>query len=193
MAYPVSVNKNDYFNNRKDSTVYTPKEIADQLFDIIYPALQPSSVYDIGIGAGALSQPYRDRGVVVYGIDIECTPAITHVENFLTTEYFPKVDLVISNPPFNHKESGLGRKLLPEVWLRRIFNAYGMQIPVMMIVPMGFRLNQRRKSARYQWLRDTNITSIVALPIDAFNGVAFHAEIIIWNVPNIRAHYFLSL
>jgi len=32
----------------------------------------------------------------------------------------------------------------------------------------------------------------IALPLDTFPGVEFHAEILIFNVQGVRPHYFLS-
>jgi hypothetical protein len=77
--------------------------------------------------------------------------------------------------------------------LEHIFKLFGVEVPVVMFVPMGFRLNQRRKSKRWRWLRDcgAKITSIVSLPLDVFESVEFHAEILIFNVAELKPHYFL--
>ncbi len=58
---------------------------------------------------------------------------------------------------------------------------------------MGFRLNQRKISKRWKWLRDNcpPITSIISLPLDIFDNVQFHSEILIFNVPKLKPHYFL--
>ena len=102
----------------------------------------------------------------------------------------PCPDLVLCNPPFN---GAAGKQLYPEVFLRHAFRLFGETVPIVLFTPMGFRLNQRRRSARWRWLRDTraNLTSIVSLPLDIFPGVEFHAEILIFNVKGIRPHYFL--
>jgi type I restriction enzyme M protein len=79
------------------------------------------------------------------------------------------------------------------VFLEHIIELFGKDIPVALFVPMGFRLNQRRKSKRWRWLRDcgAKITSIMSLPLDIFEGVEFHNEIIIYNVAGLEPHYFL--
>ena len=94
------------------------------------------------------------------------------------------------NPPFNGCE---GKRLYPEVFLAHTFELFDETIPVVLFTPMGFRLNQRRKSARWRWLRDSKakLTSTVALPLDIFPGVEFHAEILIFNVKGVLPHYFL--
>ena len=83
--------------------------------------------------------------------------------------------------------------MYPEVFLRHIFDLWGPQTPTVMFAPMGMRLNQRRKSTRWRWLRDcgAEITSIISLPLDVFPDVEFHAEILIFNVSGIQPHYFL--
>ena len=81
----------------------------------------------------------------------------------------------------------------PEVFLEHTFTLFGYGTPTVMFAPMGMRLNQRRKSTRWRWLRDcgAKLTSIVSLPLDTFPGVEFHAEILIFNVKGIGSHYFL--
>jgi type I restriction enzyme M protein len=97
---------------------------------------------------------------------------------------------VLCNPPFN---GAPGKRLYPEVFLEHLFKLFGVQIPVTMVVPMGLRLNQRRKSKRWRWLRDcgAQITSIISMPLDVFDGVEFHNEILVFNVAGIKPHYFL--
>ena len=58
---------------------------------------------------------------------------------------------------------------------------------------MGLRLNQRKHSTRWRWLRDTKaqITSIITLPLNIFSEVEFHVEILVFNVTGVRPHYFL--
>jgi type I restriction enzyme M protein len=96
------------------------------------------------------------------------------------------------NPPFNGCE---GRKLYPELFLRCIHSYFGSSLPVVLVVPMGFRLNQRRGSKRWQYLRDNwKISSIMTLPIDMFGDVLFHSEILFFNFPNgsLQPHYFYA-
>jgi type I restriction enzyme M protein len=94
------------------------------------------------------------------------------------------------NPPFN---GAPGKQLYPEVFLAHIFKLFGPTIATVLFAPMGFRLNQRRKSKRWRSLRDcgAEITSIVSLPLNIFDDVEFHNEILIYNVDGIKPHYFL--
>ena len=86
-----------------------------------------------------------------------------------------------------------GKQLYPEVFLRHIFKLFGETMPVALFAPMGMRLNQRKKSTRWRWLRDSKaqLTSIISLPLDVFPSVEFHAEILVFNVKDMNPHYFL--
>jgi len=147
------------------------------------------------LGTGNLLRPWRQK-VLTYGCD-------TNIENFRFADKFvhgafenlplwphSSPELIICNPPFNQ---GGGKKLYPEVFLRKIIDLFGPDIPVVLFVPMGFRLNQRLRSARWQWLRDAGpaLTGIISLPLDLFPGVEFHNEIVVFNFPVSPVHQFL--
>lgn len=203
MVSPLTVTRNDYRKNKKPSTIYTPIAVAQFLYSILSPGLlrrfDPNriTVFDPAIGSGRLTEPWYVSGCHIVGCDIQDQGALCHQFSIGPFEHWspeplvtPKPDLVLVNPPFNNAS---GRKLFPEVFLRHIFDLFGTDIPVAMIVPMGMLLNQRRKSKRFRWLRDcgAQITSIISLPLDTFPGVEFHAEILIFNVHDIEPHYFL--
>jgi len=205
MPYPISVKKNNYFEKRKNSTVLTPKLLADNIFDIVqssnwYESENPV-VYDIGCNSGELSLPFKDTAISCVGIDIaDVKYHSTFIKcDFLTINKnnFPENNLsrlFLCNPPFNWECQGHGRKLLPELFLRKIFELFGTKVPVVLISPMGMMLNQRLKSKRWPWLRDCGceITSRLVIPIDIFPEVAFHAEVLFFNIHGIKATYFLE-
>lgn len=97
-------------------------------------------------------------------------------------------ELCIMNPPFN---LGNGRKLSVEVFMDKVIELCG-DIDIVLICPMGFRLNQTKKSKRL--IKHKNIypeiTSIIALPVDCFEETLFHAEVILYNVSGVKAHYY---
>ena len=68
-------------------------------------------------------------------------------------------------------------------------------IPILMITPMGFRLNQRVNSKRWKKIRDEYppITTIISLPLDIFVDTLFHCEIIGFNTDKLKLHYFLNI
>lgn len=209
MASPLTVKRNDYHKHKKNSTIYTPVGVAQFLFDTLDPALRPAghftrdptyngyfTVFDPAIGTGRLTDPWRDNSCMVLGCDLAIST--DRAESIIKGRFedctwdnnWPIPDLALCNPPFN---GAPGKQLYPEVFLRHIFELFGPKIPTVMFAPMGFRLNQRRKSKRFRWLRDceAETTSIVALPLDTFDAVEFHAEILIFNVYGIQPHYFL--
>ena len=98
------------------------------------------------------------------------------------------IDLILCNPPFNgHKN----RKLYPEVFLKKIVEIYGNNAKIVMIVPSGLRLNQRLKSKRWKWINENlEITSILTLPLDVFEGVLFHTEILFLLFRFDSVHHF---
>jgi type I restriction enzyme M protein len=199
---PLSVVRNDYHKNKKNSTVYTPVGVARFLFDILHEPIQRTSinaqlrVFDPAIGSGRLTDPWFDAGHSIIGCDINPDTgkhsfcSIGRFEDFTWWLDGGGPELVLCNPPFN---GATGKRLYPEVFLERIFELFGVKMPVALFVPMGFLLNQRRKSKRWRWLRDcgAEITSIVSLPLDIFPDVEFHNEILIYNVSGINPHYFL--
>jgi predicted RNA methylase len=196
MASPLTVVRNDYHSNPKPSTVRTPIGVAQFLFDILNRD-KYHNIFDPAIGNGRLTDPWAKAGCRIAGCDIK--PQLKQDQYNVvyrgrfedaTVGMFHIPDLVLCNPPFNGAE---GKQLYPEVFLKHIFDLWGQRIPTVMFMPMGFRLNQRCKSKRWRWLRDSKakIKSIVSLPLDVFPGVEFHAEILIFNATRIRPHYFL--
>jgi type I restriction enzyme M protein len=64
-----------------------------------------------------------------------------------------------------------------------------------MFTPYGFRLNQSQTSKRWQKFIDKEypeITSIISLPKDVFEGILFHSEVLAFNMPALKGHYFLQ-
>ena len=192
----LNVNRNPYFKNPKNSTVYTPGYVADYIYSIINPIIRPKVILDPSIGKGSLVQGWKDDCHIV-GIDID--PASErYTDEFLCSKIedvdvynMTKPDLIVCNPPFN---GASGRKLYPEVFLRKFVEWFGINIPIVLFAPMGFRLNQKKSSKRLRWLKNIGlkITSIISLPLDVFDGVAVHSEILIFNIPKIEAHYWVE-
>jgi type I restriction enzyme M protein len=153
-------------------------------------------IFDPAIGTGRLTDPWYDADCTVYGCDIVDGSAKTHglikgrFEDCTWYDDWPTPDLVLCNPPFN---GAPGKRLYNEVFLEHIIKLFGPKIPVVMFAAMGTRLNQRRKSKRWRWLRDcgAEITSIVSLPLDIFDDVEFHNEILMFNVQGVKPHYLL--
>lgn len=187
---PISVKRNNYMDNTKDSTILTPKPLCEWLSSLIIPELKDEAViFDPCVGTGNLLYPFFEKKMfVTVGNDIknrEPKIDINMLGDFLEWEKIDFVpDFVIMNPPYNHddytrKKYGK-RSLLPELFLRKIFQLW-KNVPVLMFAPMGFRLNQRcyteAQGERYQYLSDKEITTIITLPLDIFPNPNYRTDI----------------
>ncbi|KKN02396.1 hypothetical protein LCGC14_1118190 [marine sediment metagenome] len=208
MAAPLTTSRNKYFDNRKENDIKTPYSVCRFLYELLSPAIsrKKTLVIDVGCGDGRLSELFMKRWTVL-GIEQRAIKksklsniwsrcdflAIKDIEQSHAANWTKdSVALVISNPPFNNKSAG--RKLIPEVFTKKIFDLLGDNVPLCMFVPMGFRLNQRLGSSRWRYFRDeckAEITSIISLPLNLFKNVEFHSEILIWNIQKLKAHYWI--
>ena len=191
------------------STFYptSPENVSQFLYDLISPHITKRGVvFDSCVGAGSLLKPFEKNGYKVLGVDIEHQGfPKTMVKNYLEIKKgeIKNVSLVIMNPPFNIdsktkkyiKENYGGRPLLPEIWFQKAVELFGKNIPVVMFTPYGFRLNQTENSKRWLKFADgeyPTITSIISLPKDVFENILFHSEVLCFNLPKLKGHYFLD-
>jgi len=192
---PISVRRNNYHD--KDASrwnVSTPPSVAGFIHRLINNR-RFRRVLDPAIGKGALVKPWRSRDRTIMGVDINVygkrvsKPFVQgRFEDIERWDHL-QPDLILCNPPFN---SDGQRLMYPEVFLRKIVELFGRRIPTVLFVPMGFRLNQRQDSDRWHWLRETvEISSILTLPLDIFTDVEFHNEVLFFNFPRLKPHYFL--
>ena len=200
------VDRNNFYAEQKNSTVYTPPEVSEFLFGILHDKVSDGTILDPCVGAGSLLLPFRDAGFRTQGIDIvdQGYPG-TVIRDFISMEpgELDRPALVVANPPFNIEAKTLklvaqshGRRpLLPEVWLAKSIELWGKDIPLALFAPYGLRLNQTVKSRRWRLFADgsyPDISSIVALPKDVYSGVLFHSEVLIFNVDGLKGHYFFD-
>lgn len=180
--------------------IYTPPHIAEFLYKILRH-LRPQMVLDPSCGSGNLLMPWIHDSICLgieknpFSSGAARTAGITVVSKaFELFEWydfslvFDERILILCNPPWNGNWRGAN---YPEVFLRRIVDLFGPQVPICFLCPMGFRLNQRAQSKRWQWLQDTlEITSVISCPIDMYAKTQFHNEILLFNVPGVKPHYF---
>jgi hypothetical protein len=200
-----NVSRNNFYDDPKNSTVFTPSGVSQFIFDIVAKKIDKTRpVFDPCVGKGSLLHPFDDAGFQTVGLDIvDHGYKNTILDNFITFDAKQLINpsLVIANPPFNIdlrtkaiiSEHYGGRPLLPEVWLQKIIALFGKDIPIVLFAPYGMRLNQSLSSKR--WQKFTNgeypkISSIIALPKDIYSDVLFHGEILIFNIPDLDPHYF---
>jgi Eco57I restriction-modification methylase len=197
-----------YNKGTKESSIYTPDGLCSMLYNISCKYITNSTIIDPSVGSGALLKYFHKNHFTTIGYDInndtkrQYTSEFIH-KSFLEVTDKKEVGLCIINPPFNvdkqHnkdylKEHNLGRALLPQLFVEKCFSLYGYNVPLILITPMGFRLNQRKRSKRWRKVREEypNITTIISLPLDIFENVEFHVEVLIWNLPQLKPHYFLD-
>jgi len=200
------VDRNNFYQVQKNATVCTPDYVSDFLFSILHSHIKRDGlVVDPCVGEGSLLRPWQESGWNTVGIDIERQGfPKTIVKNYLDVKKgeIAKPALVIMNPPFNIdaktkeyiKRHYGGRPLLPEVWFQKALELFGTKVPIAMFTPYGFRLNQTEESKRWRRFIEgeyPDITSIVSLPKNVFDRILFHSEVLIFNLPKLRGHYFV--
>lgn len=168
-----------------DNTIETPLELCKFITALVLAVMTPKKILDPSAGKGNLTRYFPGAEVLSYEIKqgrdfFECTK-----------EDCDDVDIVICNPPFNNSNSrGRGRKLLPELFLKHILEVAPENTPIVLITPIGLRVNVRKASKRLEFLSKLEISSIVTLPLDLFHEVLIHSEILIFNMPKIgKSHY----
>lgn len=201
------VDRNNFYKEQKNSTIYTPESVSKFLFNILSDKInKDDTVVDPCVGTGSLLIPFQEAGFKTLGVDIadQGYPE-TRVENFISMERgeVETPALVIANPPFNIEPKTVeavarlhGRRpLLPEVWLAKSIELWGRDVPIALFAPYGLRLNQTVHSRRWKLFTDGTyppISSIVALPKDIYTDVQFHSEVLIFNVSGLNGHYFFT-
>lgn len=201
------IDRNNFYENEKKSTIYTPPWLSVFLCKITRPHLpKNATILDPCVGKGSLLKPWVKRGhkVVAYDLIDQGFPN-TIQKNFLNIKATNKrPSLVLLNPPFNMDDNNRefckkkfgGRPLLPELFIDQIFSLYGKDVPVVLITPYGLRLNLTADSKRWHKFSDADfppITSIISLPKNTFEGILFHVEILIFNIPQLKPHYFAGV
>jgi hypothetical protein len=202
--YNTTLNK-----GKKRDDIFTPPAIANRIYEIIQESeLNPKTILDPAIGNCNLIEPFLDSGCRIIGIDIVKYFRTELIDQFILARYerlekkqssyiykgrkfnLTQPDLVVINPPFNGEKD---KKFYPEIFLRKTFELFGENQPIVLITPMGLRLNIRVDGARYQWMKQNNIriTSILSLPLNAFKGVLFHSEVLFFNILGVEPHYWL--
>ncbi len=172
---------------KKPHDTPTPEIVCNFLQQEISKVLNPETILDPCCGNYNLTKPFQNSKI----INFEIKEPIA--KDFLSCNEEIDCDLVIMNPPFNL--GGQGRKLAVEVFMDKVLEVLkDKTTPIVLITPMGFRLNQRIKSVRYKKVRDEYppITSIISLPLDCFKDTLFHCEILIFNLKMPQFHYFLN-
>ena len=108
--------------------------LCDFLYDTISDKYSPQVVLDPCCGDKRLTKRFQCDTI---------NYEIKDGTDFLKEDNIIDCDFVIMNPPFN---IGSGRQLAVEVFMDKVLSLVDNKIPIIMICPMGFRLNQKIKS-----------------------------------------------
>lgn len=169
---------------KKRSDTPTNLKICDFIYKILNENnFKPKIILDPCCGDRRLTNNFKNCKIINY--------EIKEGTDFLKETNKIDCDLCVLNPPFN---IGYGRKLAVEVFMDKVFELIDKKTPIILITPMGFRLNQRIKSSRWRKIHKDypEITTIISLPLDIFEDTLFHSEIICFNTSFLKPHYFLD-
>lgn len=184
----------------RDHKIYTPTWLAKRLFDIVRPVVRPHTVLDPCVGSGQLLEPWHESANTI-GVDVDAHCPLwadwffQYPFDLLTTWSHKIPDLIMCNPPFNGSGDSQERMMYPEVFLRTIVSLFGSDSRIILFVPHGFRMNCSTQSKRFKWLSSPDapqITSIMSLQNNVFPEVTICSEILVFNVPGLKPHYFLN-
>jgi len=159
------------------SDIETPLALSRYLTDIVLSVMTPKVILDPCAGDDNLTHYFANSEVIRYEIK-------EGLDFFDVTQV--NCDLVVCNPPFNGAGGG---KLFPEEFLKHIIKVVPQHTPIVFITPHGLRHNVRKTSPRLAFLDTLNITSLITLPLDVFEDVQFHTEVLILNLPRLKSHY----
>ena len=169
---------------KKPTDTATPFELCDYLYDLIKDKYDKNNItiLDCCCGDKRLTNNFKNCNIINY--------EIKEGTDFLKETNKLNVDLCIMNPPFN---AGTGRKLAVEKFLDKVLELCDKHIGIIMITPMGFRLNIKKNSKRRNNFINNkypDISSIISLPLDTFEDTLYHCEILIYNIEGLKPHYF---
>ena len=166
---------------KKRTDTETPCGLCEFLYKTISEHYDPQCILDPCCGDKRLTRLFNTDTI---------NYEIKEGTDFLLETKKLSCDMVIINPPFN---IGKGAKLSPEVFMDKILELCPSDIPIFLITPMGYRLNQKCRSKRWKKMRDTYppIHTIISLPLNIFDDTLYHCEVIGYNCKLLQPHYFL--
>ena len=167
---------------KKKSDTPTPLWLCDFLYELL-SIKEYEKILDCCCGDKRLTRNFKNSEIINY--------EIKDGTDFLKEENLIDCDLVIFNPPFN---IGYGRKLSVEVFMDKLLSLVSIDTPIVMITPMGYRLNQKKSSSRWRKMREEypEISTIISLPLNTFIDTEYHCEIVCYNTNFLKPHYFID-
>jgi hypothetical protein len=169
--------------NIRPSNTATPPGVCRFLHDIISAKHRVKTILDPCAGKGNLTRPWKGCKVIAF--------EASKGKDFFSGPDQIDCDLALCNPPWSG--GGKSAKSPIALFLERILQVVPPKTPIVLIAHWSFRMDQDRGSTRWRWLRDEcpPINGIITLPHDIWSDAKVHSEIILFNLPKLRPHYFL--
>jgi len=166
--------------------IETPPPVCQFIHRLIAPNHRIRTILDPCAGNGNLTEPWTKCKV----IDFE----IRKGKDFFKHNRRIDCDLVLCNPPFSTPENEGKKTNQVTLFLKKILELTKPGTPIVLIATVMFRLDAGAASDRLQWMRDQcpEISSIISLPRDTFADTHVHCEVLMFNFPNLKPHYFLD-
>ncbi|CAG8841727.1 38203_t:CDS:2, partial [Gigaspora margarita] len=161
------------------SNIQTPPEVSQFIFNLLKDKgkirkKEQIIIIDPCAGQGSLLAPWEKAEYRTWSVDIDENSSANEIGDFFDTDIPEAItayyNLILCNPPFN----GYKGKLAPEIWLDKIIELFGKDIPIALFVPAGFCLNLTLKSKRLEKFDNGTyppISSRITLPKNIFPGV----------------------
>lgn len=171
-------------SNIRPANTATPPGVCRFLHDLISAKYKVTTILDPCAGRGNLTRPWK--GCKIFAFEA------TKGRDFFSCPDRIEADLVLCNPPWSG--GGKSAKSPIALFLERILEVVPKGTPIALIAHWSFRMDQDRGSTRWRWLRDRcpPITGIITLPHDIWSDAKVHSEILLFNMPKLRPHYFLG-
>lgn len=170
-------------SNIRPANTATPPGVCRFLHDLISAKYKVKTILDPCAGKGNLTRPWKGCKVIAF--------EATKGKDFFAGPDRIDCDLVLCNPPWSG--GGKSAKSPIALFLERILQVVPKGTPIALIAHWSFRMDQDRGSTRWRWLRDEcpAITGIITLPHDIWSDAKVHSEILLFNLPKLKPHYFL--
>jgi len=193
-----NLNKPD--KEEKNSTVFTPLILSKYITELIEEHYNFKNIYDSCIGEGNLITFFKEKNKTIIGSDIKKQTKhqadIFFISDIKDYEYKAdiKPDLIIINPPFNGNGKGKNNLLFPHLFLLRMFETFGYDIPLVMITGDNFLNNNLKNSKRLNFISniEKRLTTIITLPLNIFDNVLFNSQVLFFNMPKLNPYYIFN-
>jgi len=190
-------NTDNKIKTSKKSTVLTPDFVSKYIYESVKRHTY-KNILDVGCFDGSLSKYFtKKHNSKIIGLDIE-NEYEKNFDTFIHKDFLEcsredfkdlKIDLIVTNPPFG-KSKQYG-DLYPNLFIKKIFEIFGSNMPVVMISGHWLLSNHNKRMSFFNTL---NITKITNLHKNTFINcdVSVESDIIYFNIKQKKSIDFLE-